>query len=199
VGKRTYGIGSLQVVGGSWIGVWREPGGRRFKRKVGPARQPGSSEGLTRAQAEREFARVREEQSRLANSRASRCSRRAGSGSPASSSRAASAPTATTVRATCGCTWCRTSRRSLHGSRPRTSRRYILLKRETLSLNTIRKHVTLAHGIFERTSPDSTNDLHRAESGSGPNSRNGCRGGGHSTVARERRPLALAVRVSCRW
>jgi hypothetical protein len=37
-----------------------------FKRKVGPARQPGSSEGLTRAQAEREFARVREEQSRLA-------------------------------------------------------------------------------------------------------------------------------------
>jgi integrase len=149
VSKRTYGTGSLKVVGRSWVGVWREPGGRRFKRKVGPARQPGSSDGLTKAQAEREFARLREQEAKLAKL------------------------TRVTIE-DAGKQWL--ARLELKGRKrsyrdncardlrvhlvpyftqelaritPEDIERYILLKRETLSLNTIRKHVTLAHGIFE--------------------------------------------------
>ena len=52
MGKRTYGTGSLRVVGQSWVGQWYGPDGRRVKRKIGPARKPGSTAGLTKAQAE---------------------------------------------------------------------------------------------------------------------------------------------------
>lgn len=54
--RRTYGTGSLRVVGGSWYG----PDGRRIKRKVGPARTPGERDGLTRPQAEKELRRIRD-------------------------------------------------------------------------------------------------------------------------------------------
>ena len=59
--RRSYGSGSLFVrrdASGreAWYGKWYA-GGRRLKRKIGPKRQRGSSEGLTRAQAERELQR----------------------------------------------------------------------------------------------------------------------------------------------
>jgi len=61
VSRRSYGSGSLFVRRDatgeeSWYGKWYS-GGRRVKRKIGPKRQRGSREGLTRAQAERELQR----------------------------------------------------------------------------------------------------------------------------------------------
>jgi integrase len=55
--KRTYGAGSVFVHRGSWYGRWWV-GGRRIKRKLGPIRQPGAREGLTRKQAEAALRRL---------------------------------------------------------------------------------------------------------------------------------------------
>jgi integrase len=54
--RRSYGSGSLFRKGSAWYGQWRVSG-RLVKRKIGPMRQPGTREGLTRAQAERELQR----------------------------------------------------------------------------------------------------------------------------------------------
>lgn len=59
--RRSYGTGQLFIhtdAAGreSWYGRWYI-GSDRFKRKIGPKRQPGSRDGLTRAQAERELQR----------------------------------------------------------------------------------------------------------------------------------------------
>jgi integrase len=55
--KRTYGLGSVFVHRGSWYGRWWA-GGRRVKRKLGPIREPGSRDGLTRKQAEMALRRL---------------------------------------------------------------------------------------------------------------------------------------------
>ena len=49
--RRPYGTGSLFVSRGKWYGKWRVDG-RQTKRLLGPKRQPGSREGLTRKMAE---------------------------------------------------------------------------------------------------------------------------------------------------
>jgi hypothetical protein len=59
VARRSYGTGSLWErtdSGGSvtWYGQWRQDGQLR-KRRLGVKRAQGSSEGLTRTQAEREL------------------------------------------------------------------------------------------------------------------------------------------------
>lgn len=54
--KRSYGSGSLHTYRGAWYGKWRV-GGHQVKRKLGPKRQAGRREGLTRTQAERELRR----------------------------------------------------------------------------------------------------------------------------------------------
>ena len=59
--RRSYGTGSLFVYRDArgrelWYGRWYA-GGRRVHRKIGPKRQRGTREGLTRAQAERELQR----------------------------------------------------------------------------------------------------------------------------------------------
>ena len=59
--RRSYGTGSLFVHRDArgretWYGKWYA-GGRRVHRKIGPKRQRGTREGLTRAQAERELQR----------------------------------------------------------------------------------------------------------------------------------------------
>jgi integrase len=56
VARRSHGTGSLFVKHGNWYGQWRVAG-RLVKRKLGPVRKPGTREGLTRAQAERELQR----------------------------------------------------------------------------------------------------------------------------------------------
>src|SRR5215218_7610080 len=54
--RRSYGTGSLHERSGSWYGRWWA-NGRRVQRKLGPVRAPGTRDGLTRAQAERELRR----------------------------------------------------------------------------------------------------------------------------------------------
>ncbi len=49
--KRAYGSGSIVAERGSWYGKWRV-GDRQVKRKLGTIRTPGSSDGITRKQAE---------------------------------------------------------------------------------------------------------------------------------------------------
>jgi integrase len=67
MGRRAYGTGSLFVKGGKWYGRWWL-GNQRVKRALGPVRQPGSREGLTRAQAEREMRRRMEAEAALVRS-----------------------------------------------------------------------------------------------------------------------------------
>jgi integrase len=54
--RRPYGTGTLYQKAGAWYGRWLV-GGRRTNRKLGQVRQPGTKEGLTRSQAERELRR----------------------------------------------------------------------------------------------------------------------------------------------
>jgi len=58
--KRTYGTGHLYEKCGAYYGRWRAFDGRRLNRKIGPVRAPGSGDGLTRTQAEREFRKMQE-------------------------------------------------------------------------------------------------------------------------------------------
>jgi integrase len=54
--RRSYGTGNLRTRRGAWYGQWWV-GDRQIQRKVGPKRQPGSRQGLTRKQAEAELRR----------------------------------------------------------------------------------------------------------------------------------------------
>ena len=58
--RRAYGTGSLFKCRGAWYGKWRA-GDRQVKRKIAPIRQPGSSDGLTRKQAEAKLRRLMEQ------------------------------------------------------------------------------------------------------------------------------------------
>lgn len=49
--RRSYGTGSILTRNGAYYGKWRV-GGRQVKRKLGRVRMPGTRVGLTRAQAE---------------------------------------------------------------------------------------------------------------------------------------------------
>ena len=55
--KRAYGSGSIVAESGCWYGKWRV-GDRQVKRLLGPVRPVGSSEGLTRTQAEAALRRL---------------------------------------------------------------------------------------------------------------------------------------------
>ena len=59
-GKRSYGTGELYEKHGSYYARWRTSDGRKLNRKVGPVRPPGTSDGLTRSQAERMFRKMQE-------------------------------------------------------------------------------------------------------------------------------------------
>jgi integrase len=56
--KRGYGSGALYVRGGVWYGRWYAGPDARPQRAIGEVRQPGSRDGLTRSQAERELRRI---------------------------------------------------------------------------------------------------------------------------------------------
>jgi len=63
--KRRYGTGHVYGKHGSYYGRWRTSDGRLLNRKLGRARGAGTTDGLTRAQAEKEFRRVqRDEEAR---------------------------------------------------------------------------------------------------------------------------------------
>jgi integrase len=59
--RRSYGSGSLFESNGRWYGKWRVDG-RQIKRLLGPKRQPGSRQGLTRKQAEADLRQLMQEQ-----------------------------------------------------------------------------------------------------------------------------------------
>jgi integrase len=58
--KRAYGSGSIVEERGSWYGEWRV-GDRQVKRRLGPVRPVGTSDGLTRKHAEAELRRMMSE------------------------------------------------------------------------------------------------------------------------------------------
>jgi integrase len=58
--RRSHGTGQLYVKSGSYYGRWRTSDGRRLNRRLGPRRATGSADGLTRAEAERVFRKIRE-------------------------------------------------------------------------------------------------------------------------------------------
>jgi integrase len=62
--KRSYGTGELYEKHGAYYGRWRTSDDRKLNRKVGPVRNPGSPDGLTRAQAERAFRKLQEAEER---------------------------------------------------------------------------------------------------------------------------------------
>lgn len=62
--KRIYGTGHLYEKSGSYYGRWRTSDGRQLNRKIGRVRNAGESDGLTRAQAEREFRRLQDAEER---------------------------------------------------------------------------------------------------------------------------------------
>ncbi len=60
--KRPAGTGALfirtdQTGRETWYGKWRDPSGRQVKQKIGPKRTPGTRDGLTRTQAEKDLRR----------------------------------------------------------------------------------------------------------------------------------------------
>jgi integrase len=59
--KRIYGTGSLQLVGKSWFGLWRDDDGQRVKKRVGTVKTPATPDGLTRTQAEAALRKLRME------------------------------------------------------------------------------------------------------------------------------------------
>jgi integrase len=58
--RRSYGTGQLYIKQGAWFGRWRTSGGRRLNRRLGPVREAGQADGLTRHEVERVFRKVRE-------------------------------------------------------------------------------------------------------------------------------------------
>jgi integrase len=148
--RRDYGTGSLRLQGGSWIGSWYGFDGRRIQRKVGPARTPGTADGLTKAQAEAAFRRMRDaeqvtkpperitiedagaELSRTLEMRGRKKSHRM---TVASDLRNHIVPFF--------------AGHEIAKIEPRDIERYIAAKRKTLAIKTIRNHVNTMHSIFE--------------------------------------------------
>jgi integrase len=62
--QRGRGTGHLYEKHGSYYGRWRTLDGRNLNRIIGPVRTPGTSDGLTRAQAERFFRRLQDAEER---------------------------------------------------------------------------------------------------------------------------------------
>ena len=60
--KRPYGTGQIYEKRGAYYARWRAPDGRRLNRRLGPKRKPGSSDGLTRPEAEQAFRRIQAEE-----------------------------------------------------------------------------------------------------------------------------------------
>jgi integrase len=149
--RRNYGTGSLGQIGGSWVGSWYGPDNRRVKRVIGPVRTAGASDGLTKAQAEKEFARVREAEVVLAAATRRVTMSEAGA-------------------ALCGTLELRGRKKShrltvasdlrnhivpffagkeLAKITAQDVEQYIVVKRKTLAIKTIRNHLNTMHSVFQ--------------------------------------------------
>ncbi len=148
--RRGYGTGSLKRVGGSWIGSWYTPGGTKIRRKVGPARTEGQRDGLTVAQAEARFRKMREaERPRVTAERVSmveageelrhrleiRGRKKSHRLTVESDLRNHIAPFF--------------AGKELERIEPRDIERYIAVKLGTLAPKTVRNHLNTMHSVFE--------------------------------------------------
>jgi integrase len=149
--RRHYGTGSLRQVGQSWIGSWYGPDDRRIKRRIGSVRATGGRDGLTKAQAEKEFARLRESEAVIAASTRRVTMHEAGAElCKALELRGRKKSHRLTVAA------------DLHNHiepffegkdlakiTPEEIERYIVVKRKTLAIKTVRNHLNTIHSVFE--------------------------------------------------
>jgi integrase len=150
MGKRTYGTGSLRAVGGSWIGSWYGPDGRRVKRSIGRVRTGGSKDGLTKAQAEKELRRIREAEALIVATKritmkdagAEHLLRLELKGRKKSHRLTVESDLRNHLVPFFG-------DKDLARITPDDIERYIVVKRETLAIKTIRNHLNLTHAIFE--------------------------------------------------
>lgn len=149
--RRTYGSGSLKVMNNAWYGSWYGPDGRRIQRKVGPVRSEHSRDGLTKAQAEREFARLREATGAtigtharvtMAEAGEQLCMRLDMKGRKKSHRMTVESDLRNHIVPFFGS-------KELHKVRPDDIERYIAAKRGTLAIKTIRNHVGTIHSCFE--------------------------------------------------
>lgn len=150
--RRSYGTGSLRIVGKSWIGSWYAPDGRKIRRKVGPARTPGERDGLTKAQAEERLRRMRDAERPVRNSQLQRVTmEQAGEelrrrlevrGRKKSHKMTVESDLRKHITPFFG-------GRDLWKIEPEDIERYIAAKRRTLATKTIRNHLGTMHSVFE--------------------------------------------------
>jgi integrase len=149
--RRNYGTGSLRQVGQSWIGSWYGPDERRVKRRIGAVRTPGASDGLTKAQAEKEFARLRETEAIIAATTRRVTMKEAGEelsrtlelrGRKKSHRLTVAADLRNHIEPFF-------AGKSLNKITPRDIERYVVVKRKTLAIKTIRNHLNTMHSVFE--------------------------------------------------
>ncbi len=151
-GRRAYGTGTLRAVRGSWLASWYGPDGRRIQRKVGPVRTEGRADGLTKAQAEQAFRRLRETEPPQTASRGDRitmesageelCRRLELKGRRKSHRLTVASDLRNHIAPFFGV-------KALARIRPEDIERYVAVKRGTLSVKTIRNHIGTMHSVFE--------------------------------------------------
>jgi integrase len=150
--RRSYGTGSLRIVGKSWIGSWYGADGRKIRRKVGPARTPGERDGLTKAQAEERLRRMRDAERPLRSSQLERVTMaQAGEelrrrlevrGRKKSHKMTVESDLRKHIAPFFGS-------RDLAKIEPEDIERYIAVKRRILAIKTIRNHLGTMHSVFE--------------------------------------------------
>lgn len=149
--RRAYGTGSLQVIGGSWVGLWRAPDGRRIKRRLGAARTPGERDGLTKVQAEEAFRRLRAEELTVAHRLERVTMLEAGE---ALSARLAAKGRKKSHRLTVASDLRNHivpffAGKELGRITPADVERYIAAKQRSLATKTVRNHLGTMHSVFE--------------------------------------------------
>lgn len=149
--RRSYGTGSLRQVGRAWIGSWYTADGRKVRRKVGAARTLGERDGMTKAQAEKEFALMRQREAAVVAATHRATMQEAGEElSRALEIRGRKKSHRLTVASDLrnhivpffdG--------KDLAKIKPEDVERYIALKTRTLAVKTVRNHLNTMHSVFE--------------------------------------------------
>jgi integrase len=142
----------LRTVGRSWIGSWYGPDGRKIRRKVGSVRTPGERDGLTKAQAEERFRRMRDAERPTRGSDLERVTMtQAGEelrrrlevrGRKKSHKMTVESDLRNHIVPFFGSC-------DLAKIEPEDIERYIAVKRKTLAAKTIRNHLGTMHSVFE--------------------------------------------------
>jgi integrase len=152
--RRPYGTGSLQIISGAWYGLWRDPAGRRIKRRLGPARTPSDSNGLTRAAAEERLRALREaEPAAVPTADTGRVTLEVGGQALSASlkikqrKKSHQMTVASDLRNHIAPFF---GSKSLDKVKPEDIERYVAVKQaEGLAIKTIRNHINTMHSVFE--------------------------------------------------